>query len=210
MLASVGRLDESLEQALAGVALDPESPLLNSRVAMSYAWTMDNEKALEYYERSDELGWNGQTHSLSYAFILLRMNEVKKAESFAMEAVQITGSSSSWIAPVFAAFANPGDRGKAAAAIDAINEAASERQVSPLVELAVKGMMGDVDGAMQVAQLLEAPGEAFEMDLLFIHELRAVREHPDFLPLMTRLGITRYWENKGCIFSVDKIACPSY
>lgn len=210
MLASVGRLDESLAQALAGVTLDPESPLLNSRVAMSYAWTMDNEKALEYYARSAELGWNGPTHFLSYAFILLRMNEVKKAENLALNAVEMAGSSTSWVTPVFAAFENPDDRGRAAAAVQAIDEAASENQVSPLVELTVKGMMGDVDGALQVAQMLEAPGEAFEMDLLFIPELQAVREHPEFLSLMTRLGITHYWESNGCIFAVEKVACPSF
>jgi hypothetical protein len=62
---------------------------------------------------------------------------------------------------------------------------------------------------MQVAEKLEAPGEAFEMDLLFIPELKAVREHPDFIPLMTRLGITRYWESEGCIFTTEKVACPN-
>ena len=215
MLASVGRLDESLTQALAGVALDPESALLNSRVAMSYAWVMNNEKALEYYKRSEELDWDGSTHFLSHAFILLRMNEVEKAESLALEAVEaveaveLVDTSTNWVVPVFSAFKDLADRSKAGAALEAINKAAAEQQVAPRVELIVKSWLGDIDGAMQVAEKLEAPGEAFEMDLLFIPELKAVREHPDFIPLMTRLGITRYWESEGCIFTTEKVACPN-
>jgi TolB-like protein len=209
MLASVGRLDESLTQALAGVAIDPESALLNSRVAMAYAWVMKNEKALEYYKRSEELDWDGSTHFLSHAFILLRMNEIEKAESLALEATELLDTSTSWVVPVFSAFKNPADRSTVGAALEAINKAAAEQQVEPKVELIVKSWLGDIEGAMQVAQKLEAPGEAFEMDLLFIPELKAVREHPEFIPLMTRLGITRYWESAGCIFTTEKVACPN-
>ena len=137
------------------------------------------------------------------------MNEVEKAESLALEAVELVDASTSWVVPVFSAFKDLADRSKADAALEAINKAAAEQQVPPKVELIVKSLLGDIDGAMQVAQMLEAPGEAFEMDLLFISDLKALREHPEFIPLMTRLGVTRYWQSEGCIFTVEKIACPT-
>jgi hypothetical protein len=78
-----------------------------------------------------------------------------------------------------------------------------------VVELIARALLGDVDGAMRIAELLEQPGEAFEMDLLFIPELRALREHPGFMPLLDRLGITRYWRSKGCVWGNDRVNCDS-
>jgi hypothetical protein len=80
--------------------------------------------------------------------------------------------------------------------------------VSPLIELTARTILGDLDGAMRIAELLEAPGEAFEMDMLFIPELADLRRHPDFMPLMNRLGITGYWSRKGCSWNGDRVSCP--
>jgi DNA-binding winged helix-turn-helix (wHTH) protein/tetratricopeptide (TPR) repeat protein len=205
MLASVGRLDSSLEQALAGLEIDPGSPTLNSRVAMSYAWLHEKELALEYFERANDLGWKGSTHVLGYAFILMQTGQFEKAQKIATDAVRSEDRTSSWVAPVFAAFTDPT---KVRAAIEALDEAAAVQQVSPLVDLTVRGILGDVDGAMRIAKLLENPGEAFEMDLLFIPELAGLRQHPDFMPLMDRLGITDYWYNNGCVWGGDRVSCP--
>jgi len=205
MLASVGRLDDALLQALAGLELDPSSPSLNSRVAMTYAWTMQTEKALEFYERSADVGWAGATHRLSYAFILLRTGQIEIAQEFAMAAAQSEGISTDWVEPSFIAL---GDPSKASAAIDALNDASMSRGVSPLVQLTLRALLGDLDGAMRVAESLEDVGEAFEMDLLFAPELKAFRQHPDFMPLLDRLGVTGYWASKGCMWSGDRVICP--
>jgi tetratricopeptide (TPR) repeat protein len=205
MLASVGRLDDSLLQALAGLELDPSSPSLNSRVAMTYAWTMQTEKAFEFYERSADMGWAGTTHRLSYSFILLRTGQIEIAQEFAMAAAQSAGISTGWVEPSFDAL---GDPSKAPAALDALNDASMSRGVSPLVQLTLRALLGDLDGAMRVAESLEDVGEAFEMDLLFAPELKAFRQHPDFMPLLDRLGVTGYWASKGCMWSGDRVICP--
>lgn len=204
MLASVGRLDESLAQSLAGLEIDPSSPVLNSRTAMSHAWLMETQKALEYYARANDLGWSGSTHLLSYAFILIQTGQIEKARELAFSAIDSAGADNSWVAPVFDAFADPK---KAPVALDAINRSSARGQVAPVVELTARALLGDVGGAMRIAELLEQPGEAFEMDLLFIPELRELRKHPDFMPLMNRLGITRYWRSKGCAWDSDRVKC---
>ena len=61
---------------------------------------------------------------------------------------------------------------------------------------------------VRVAESLEDVGEAFEMDLLFVPELKAFRQHPDFMPLLDRLGVTRYWKRKNCVWSGDRVICP--
>ena len=205
MLASVGRLEDSLTQALAGLEIDPGSPSLNARVAMSYTWLKDNEHALEYYERANDLEWNGNVHLLGYAFILIQTGDIEKAQSHAKRAVEKAEKSTSWVEPFFSALTDPS---KVQAAIEAMDEASAAQQVIPLIELTARGLLGDVDGAMQIAKLLEQPGEAFEMDLLFIPELAPLRQHAEFMPLMERLGITEYWQDNGCVWGGDRVSCP--
>ena len=209
MLASVGRLDDALEQSLAGLELDPGSPLLNSRTAMSYAWLGDTDEALEYYGRANDLGWTGSIHTLGYAFILMQTDQMQKAEDLAISAVELKpGASADWVGPVFAAFRDPGNAPVALDALDALDKVSAANAVSPLIELTARTILDDLDGAMRIAELLEAPGEAFEMDMLFIPELAALRTHPDFVPLLDRLGITAYWSKKGCVWNGDRVNCP--
>jgi DNA-binding winged helix-turn-helix (wHTH) protein/tetratricopeptide (TPR) repeat protein len=205
MLASVGRLDDSLTLILKALEIDPSSAVINSRTAVSYGWLMDNENALEYYERANDLGWSGPTHILSYAFVLIKTGQVEKARNLATSAVQMAGGSTGWIGPVFVALDDPA---AAPAAIDALNAVAEVQPILPFVELTLRAMLGDTDGAMAVAELLDAPGEQFEMDLLFIPELQPLRRHPGFMSLLERLGIADYWESKGCIWSGDQVSCP--
>ena len=206
MLASVGRLDDSLAQALAGLEIDPISPSLNSRVAMSYAWLGNNQEALQYYERANALGWKGSTHILGYAFILMQTGQIPKAQDLAKSAVQEAGKSTDWVGPVFDAFSDS-DPTKVSAALEAVNKVSAVDSINPRAEVLVRSILGDLDGAMRIAELLEQPGEAFEMDMLFIPQLKALRRHPDFMPLMDRLGITRYWQSEGCTWDGDKVSC---
>ena len=208
MLASVGRLDDALRIALAGLELDPGSPLLNSRVAMCYAWLQDTERALEYFERANDLGWAGSTHRVGYAWMLLQTGQVEKAQNITNSALEMDELLTSWVAPVFGAMLDKSDAAKTSAAILALDEAAIIQPVTPLLDFTVRGLLGDVDGAMRVAELLEQPGEAFEMDVLFIPELSDFRQHPDFMPLLDRLGITDYWLRRGCLWDGDKVNCP--
>ena len=207
MLASVGRLDDSLAQALAGLEIDPSSPSLNSRVAMSYAWLGKNQEALKYNERANALDWSGETHSLSYVFILIQTGQIQEAQNLARSAVQGAGDSTDWIGPVFDAFSDRTDPTKAIAGLEAVNKVSAVEAMNPRVEFLVRAMLGDLDGAMKIAQLLEQPGETFEMDMLFIPELKDLRSHPDFMPLMNNLGITLYWQSKGCSWNGDQVNC---
>jgi hypothetical protein len=91
--------------------------------------------------------------------------------------------------------------------LQTLDVAAAERLVPPFIEIVARAVLGDLDGAMQFATLLELPGEIFEMDLLFIPELRALRQHPDFMPLLERLGVVDYWVSAGCEWAEDRVTC---
>ena len=47
------------------------------------------------------------------------------------------------------------------------------------------------------------------MDFLFLPELEAVRKHPGFMDVMTRLGVTAYWDDRGCVWKDDRLRCET-
>ena len=161
--------------------------------------------AYEFYERSEKLGAGGATHVLGYALLLIRDGKLDEAYEQVKAAIESAGTTATWVDPLFAAFADPVASG---AALDAIDVAVAEDQISEQVEFVVRGLLGDLDGAMGVARRLEGPGEAFEMDLLFIPEMQPLREHADFLDLMDALGISQYWEDNGCTWTSAAVQCP--
>ena len=93
------------------------------------------------------------------------------------------------------------------AALDAIDAAWAQRRVFPGTLVVVRSLLGDIDGAMEVARLLEGPGMVFSMEVLFIPELAPLRQHPDFLPLLQRLGVVEYWDAVGCTWADDRVQC---
>jgi hypothetical protein len=68
-------------------------------------------------------------------------------------------------------------------------------------------VIGDTEGAMRLAMDLEQPGEIFEIDLLFIPEMKDLWQHAEFIPLLQRLGIINYWKAQGCHWTGDSVHC---
>ena len=198
MLASVGRLDDSLEQALVALEMDPTSAVINSRVALAYLWLGDTNNSEAFFARAAKYGASGSTHTMGYALFLFREGRTAEAYQSAREAAQMAGGSEDWIDPVFAALEDETYR---AAAVAAVDEAASQNGINRQFEFIVRTVLGDLDGAMRVARLLQSEGEVFEMDLLFIPEVKPLREHPGFAELLDALGITEYWRARGCTWT---------
>ena len=206
MLASVGRLDASLEQARIALEMDPTSAVINSRVALAYLWLGDTRNSREFFERAAKFGASGPTHTMGYALFLFREGRSDEAYEVTREAAQMAGGTEAWIDPVFAALDDATQRDAALAAVDA---AATQDGISKQIEFIVRVVLDDLDGAMRVARLLESEGEVFEMDLLFIPEVQPLREHPEFESLLDALGITEYWRARGCAWTGTGAVCAA-
>jgi len=205
MLASVGRLDAALEQALMAFELDPDSAVIASRVALSYSWLGRSEKAAEFFERARRLGDEGTTHLLGWALFLAREGQTERSSEIAKIAASHAGIPPEWIDPVIAGML---DEEMTVVALRAVNETTAAGQMPPQIEVVARIWLGDIDGAMKVSELLEQPGEAFEMDLLWIPEFEPLRRHRDFPGLMERLGIVEHWRLHGCTFDNATVSCP--
>ncbi len=206
MLASVGRLDDALAQALAAVAMDPDNAIINSRVAIAYTWLGESQPAHEYFGRANSLGATGiTTHLLPYTLLLVQDGRYDEARDVAIEASRLAGVRTTWVEPVFTGFRDPSKR---QAALRELDRAVADGTLAVAAEVTSRVLLGDVEGAMAIAQRLMEPGEVFEMDLLYSPEFARLREHPGFMPLLERLGVVSYWQQAGCRFDGSKALCP--
>ena len=205
MLASVGRLDEALEQALMAFELDPESAVIASRVALSYSWLGDAENASKFFELARRLGAEGTTHLFGWALFLAREGSIEKSREIARIATGGADVSPEWLDAFYAGVI---DAEKISTALEAVNATVAAGEMTPQIEVVARTILGDLDGAMLVASLLEEPGEAFEMDLLWIPEFVQLRQRQDFFDLMERLGIAEHWRLHSCTFADAIVNCP--
>lgn len=206
MLACVGRLRASRDIVLQGEVVDPDSTVLNSRIAMVYTWLGNTGKAHEYFERANDLDAEGLLHDMAYALFLKRTGQLQKSSTMSRAAATKLGSDTSWIDPVFKALAEPTAE-NAQLALVAINRSWEAGEVIPHIVILVRTLLGDIDGAMEIAWLLDNPGETFSMEILFIEELRPLRRHAEFMPLLQSLGVTDYWADAGCRWEDDEVRC---
>jgi len=204
MLAGVGRLDDALEQVLIAQKIDPSSTVINARLGMVYTWLGDSEKAAEFFDRANLLDASEEIHTLGRTALLMREGRMDEAANAFGDGVSMTGRNTDWIGPVFAAIQDPS---KQSAALSAIDTAIADSQMDPRFNIVARTVLGDIDGAMRVAQDLADSGANFQMDFLFMPELRPLREHDDFLLLMDKLGVQQYWDESGCRWRNDKVNC---
>jgi len=209
MVASTGRLEEARDIVLIGESLDPDNPMVNSRIAMAETWLGDSAAAYEYFRRSNDLGATGPLHIWSNALLLLRDGNVDESRRLALEAADIPDDSKNWLEPVYLAFADLGNQANKEAALVTIDEVWALNLVIPSVVLIARTILGDLDGAMEIAESLELEGEEFSPELMFIPELASLRKHPAFMPLLERLGIVAYWNELGCTWDGDRVHCPA-
>jgi DNA-binding winged helix-turn-helix (wHTH) protein/TolB-like protein/tetratricopeptide (TPR) repeat protein len=204
MLGSVGRIDDALQQALAGLEIDPSSAVINGRVAIMYTWTGENEKAGFYFERVRQLGGSTASNFYANALLRLRLGDIAGARALASAGAETASGSDDWVGPVFDAFQDPS---RADAALAALDQAAAKDELGLQVDVTVRIILGDVDGALRVARSLVEPGQAFETELLFLPEFMPLRERPEFLELMQTVGVTDYWEQTGCVWENLTVQC---
>jgi hypothetical protein len=177
---------------------------MNSRVALAYLWLGDDENAEAFFERAAKYGAGGRTHMMGYALFLVRKRRNDEAAAVSRQAAELAGVSPDWVDPFFAAMDDPALRPQALAAVDA---ATAANETTEQVEFMARNLLGDVDGALRVAQLLEQRAVVFEMDLLFIPEVTQLRAHPGFTDLMRSLGVADYWSQRDCAWAEGSVRC---
>jgi DNA-binding winged helix-turn-helix (wHTH) protein/tetratricopeptide (TPR) repeat protein/TolB-like protein len=205
MLAGVGRLDDALEQMLIAQKIDPSSGVINSRLGTIYTYLGNSKKANQFLERASQLDASGETYMFGKTLLLSREGRFDEAVDMFAAGVSMSGGRTDWIGPVFAAIE---DSSMTGVALTAIETAFLDPQLDPRLNIISRTVLGDIDGAIEVAMSLADEDEYSENDFLFMPELSPLRQHPEFLGLMEQLGIQSYWNEKGCTWRGDAVSCP--
>jgi DNA-binding winged helix-turn-helix (wHTH) protein/TolB-like protein/Tfp pilus assembly protein PilF len=205
VLASVGRLDESLEFARLGAARDPEYPVSMSRLAIASLWVDDLESAGRYFDIANRMELEASIHSLAYSLFLIRTGEFEAAAAMATRAVEAISLPSDWVGPVFAGIANPAER---ASAIDRLGTLHDAGELPANITLTLSVLLGDVDRAMRIARGMASGESVFEPEIIFIEEFSKFRQHPDFAAFVREVGLAAYWDEVGCRWQDDSVVCP--
>ncbi len=205
VLASVGRLEESLEYARRATELDPEYPALISRLAMASFWVNDLEGAERYFEIANRMDYKAWIHSLAHALFLIRTGEIEEAKAWTRIALEEINLNTAWIAPAFDGIVDPAESVQAIGLLDQL-EAPGEMPDIVIVTLSV--LLGETDRAMQVARGTDGEVGVFEIEIIYIDEFAEFRRHPDFQDFAIEVGLADYWESAGCRWQDDRIDCP--
>jgi TolB-like protein/DNA-binding winged helix-turn-helix (wHTH) protein len=207
-LASVGNATESLVHAELAKRLDVLSPVVNDRLAVAYLWVNDDEHARIQFELADELGMGPTANPEAYLVLLLRQKHYPRAREILIGLQKLFARAKEWIDPFLAALEKPALR---PAAIDAVARATEQHAISLKYQYGVWLYLGEADRAMDAAMRLADEPTDFKVEFLFARETAALRRHPRFGELITRIGLDRYWDRYGwpelCTRKGDGIEC---
>ena len=207
-LGDLGNLEGALQHAATARAMEPDSQVLNSRLAISYLWADDMENADRFFAVANALGTGVPDHHLAYALFQLRVSRNDLARQSVLTAFQLAQRPVTWVDPVIDSIGDPDNLDARAAALVALDAAADQRSLLPYVSITVYTLLGEVDRAMEIAlQAAASDGAIYELEIVFVDEFQAFREHPKFFDLLESLGVMRQWSNMGCRWANDNLVC---
>jgi tetratricopeptide (TPR) repeat protein len=205
LMASVGRLEDSLHHAHRARALDPEDVVLISRLAISHYWMNDVERAQQLFELTqDRVDVALPINGLTFALLLVGQERYDDAAQLAKTALANAGAKSDWVDTVFAGLKDPAEE---ESAVQLVGLMAENELLPPVIQITLWVLFGRIDEAMEIAGRLQHDGEIFEAEILFSPDFRALREHPGFLRLMDDIGVADYWDHVGCEWRDDAVHC---
>lgn len=206
VLASIGRLDDSLTYARMGAELDPEYPVLMSRLAIAYLWVNDLPNAERYFAIANQMDLGASVHALAYSLYLLRTGQPEEAITRIQQGVDALNLDSSWVAPVINGIADPSGRANAIALMD---EVYGTGNVPDNAMMTISVLLGNTARAMEVALASQTEGAVFELEITYIDEFAEFRQLPQYGEFVEKVGLQAYWDEAGCFWSDDQIVCPT-
>ncbi len=208
LLGDLGLLDRSLEQAIAARTMDPAQQILNSRVAIAYLWINDMANARHYFEMANNMGVGVPNHHFAYALFLVRENRLEEARESVKFALDLAKLDDRWVDPIFNSLEHHDDQVLLEIAYETI-EGLVASDASPYITMTLWALFEQGDRIMEIAREEAQSGNIYEIEVIYLHEFKVLREHEEFPELLQALGLTGYWSSIGCRWGNDQLLCDA-
>lgn len=179
-LSQLGRYPEALEHMEAAHRLDPVSAVVNDRLALSYVWVGDLERAAERYRVATELGYLESTQPLSVMMFLYSTRQFAELEQLLLR----MGGAAQWVGPVVRGLEDPAQRALGAAAIDERDPGDS---LVEMIRFGVWVLYGDTDRAFRD---FDPQPKTPYIEVLWSREAAHLRADPRFQVLLDTLNLS--------------------
>ena len=211
--SALGFLNQSLDQARTALAMEPASQVLNSRVANAYLWINDMPNARRYFERANSMGIGAPIHYFGNTMFLLRDGRINEARDSVKHALQLFSADYSWVDPVFEYLLQRNSQDLQVRAYQTAEQMTADDDIAPYIGMIVWALFGEADRVMNIAMQVAESGklhehESAQIEIIYLDELKLLRDHKDFPKLLKNLGLTDYWDSVRCQWANDMVACP--
>jgi DNA-binding winged helix-turn-helix (wHTH) protein/TolB-like protein len=213
LLSALGLLERSLQQAITARAMEPASQVLNSRVANAYLWMNDMDQGRHFFEEANRMGVGAPIHHFGYTMFLMRDDRLMEARARTKIALRLFSSADAWVDPVFDGLANPDNQELRDVAYATVEQMTTDG-AAPYITMIIWALFGEANRVMDIAMQLAESGKLYEnesaqIEIIYLDELKPLREHKDFPELLRKLGLTDYWDSIGCQWSDDQVLCAA-
>jgi TolB-like protein len=197
LLSSAGRMDQALEQARRAQELDPSSAVIALNLANMHLMKGENDAALRYATRAQQLGLAKGIHGVETE-VAIRRGQWDAARRLIVQQEELPDAIRPQAVRFVDALADPAIRPQVVAEMRSLDP-----KVVPQVELIHPYIqLGQVDLAYQIlfAELDRDPKawvKKWDLSMAWRPEGAAFREDKRFGELAARMGITDYWKQYG-------------
>lgn len=208
LLATVGRMDESLSFAIRAYELDPASAVIISRRAIAHFWLSELDEADQYFALANELGLQAPIHDLAYALYLIRIGDIDESRIYTRQGLEKYQTDSGWVDSVFDGIEDPAQRAEAVTEVAGLE---ASGMLSDFILITLWALLDEPDRAMATALSMSGIGQDFETgyEVLFSDELAMLHDHRLFGELLDRAGLQDYWDELGCVADPVRVRCPA-
>ncbi len=206
LLATVGRMEESLLHAKRAHELDPDRAIIISRLAIAHFWLSNMDEAGRYFSIANSMVLEAPIHDMAYALYLIQTGDFEASSRYTKIGLEKNGLESGWVDGVFPGFADPARRDEAMAIATALE---ADGRLASYIVMTIWVLLGDTDRAMATAMAVEGIGQEFEtgFEVLFSDVLAEARSHPLFPELLDKVGLSAYWDELGCARGNGRVDC---
>jgi len=188
-LSAIGLLDEAIKELMLALDLDPLSNRILSAIGLTFTWSREYNKSIEYLNRALEMTPNDPFSLANLGFVYAKKGEHEKAITTLQEGSKLLDKSPFVMSALGYAYGVAGKNTKAQEIVNGFIEISNKSYFPPLFISRVYAGMGDVDRAVDWLE------KAYKVrdPLLFL--IKTVPSHDymhsdkRFIALLTKMGL---------------------